>query len=315
MLSVIIPCFNDGAFLSEAIDSVFAQESGTGVPLPDLEVLVVDDQSTDAATLELLERLPDRWPKVRVLRNTRIKGLSGARNVGIEASCGEWIAFLDADDIWLPDALASRWNYIREYPEVMWLAGDFDYWYPDGVTKLSGNDDKANARGRILAAAYESGQPLRLARPVREFIEVCLILVCGVMVRRELFEVVGGFDHSLSPAEDYEMWLRLSRVTDLHFLPKRFFHYRQRPESITNRDRTPMEKEVQVFERMLKNPDFADHAESIREKLCYSQLTNAIYFRTRHRWPEAVRAAAASVRWRPAEPKGWKQLAAALLKR
>jgi len=102
-VSVIIPCFNAGRLVVEAVESIRAQTGSFSIA----EILIVDDDSNDVQTHEALEELRQR-PPIRVLRNSRTKGPAGARNTGAFAARGDWLAFLDADDIWLPDSLAAR---------------------------------------------------------------------------------------------------------------------------------------------------------------------------------------------------------------
>src|SRR5262245_7589054 len=119
-ISVVIPTYNAAAFLAEALESVRAQ---TRVPA---EVIVVDNGSTDASA-ELAEAAG-----ARVLRLER-PGVSRARNAGIRAATQQWIAFLDADDLWQPDKLAAQWQAVAGCPEAGIVITDFTEFDSNGV--------------------------------------------------------------------------------------------------------------------------------------------------------------------------------------
>src|SRR4051794_31418414 len=116
-ISIVITCYNIGAFLEEALQSALAQT------YPDFEVIVVDDGSTDNATLALLDRLPAQ-PRLRILR-TPNKGVAHARNYGITKASGDYILPLDADDRILPSYLACAASVLDQQPEVGFVGCHF----------------------------------------------------------------------------------------------------------------------------------------------------------------------------------------------
>ncbi len=113
-ISAVIPAYNSEAFIRRAIDSVLAQT------LPPCEIIVVDDGSTDG-TRQAVQPYGNR---IRYIRQNN-QGASAARNTGIQAASGEWIAFLDADDEWLPDRLALQSRLLEQYPVLNWVTGNF----------------------------------------------------------------------------------------------------------------------------------------------------------------------------------------------
>src|SRR6476620_1442607 len=123
-VSVVIPCYRAGKYLSEAIDSVLAQESGVS----SLEVVVVDNHSPDDETKQVLA-FWRRDGRVRIVENAEDLGPAGGRNVGIGVARGTWVAFLDADDVWLPGALEARWQAIESEPEAEGDGADFRMGY------------------------------------------------------------------------------------------------------------------------------------------------------------------------------------------
>lgn len=102
MISIIMPVFNTGAYLIEAINSVLNQQPVSGCELPSFELLIVDDQSIDQETIEILDGASLLDTRIQVFKNQRKKGAAGARNTGIMNARGKWIGFLDSDDIWFP---------------------------------------------------------------------------------------------------------------------------------------------------------------------------------------------------------------------
>jgi glycosyltransferase involved in cell wall biosynthesis len=181
VVSVIIPTYNRAALVREAVASVKAQT------YRDFEIVVVDDASTDA-TVEALAA----WRDVRVLRQARRRGVAAARNLGAAAARGQWLAFLDSDDLWLPEKLARQMTYLADRPGLSLCQTD-EIWVRQGV-KVNKPAAHRKVAGRIFAASLER----------------CMISPSAVILRRRLFEAHGGFDEDLPAAEDYDLWLRLS---------------------------------------------------------------------------------------------------------
>ena len=181
LVSVIITTYNRTVMVREAVASVLAQTFG------DFEIIVVDDGGTDG-TPEALATFRD----VRVRRHPRRRGVSAARNTGIAAARGEWLAFLDSDDLWLPDKLARQMAYLAARPRLKLCQTD-ETWVRRGV-RVNKPAAHAKTGGRIFLAS--------LAR--------CLVSPSAVVLHRQLFQDHGGFDENLPAAEDYDLWLRLS---------------------------------------------------------------------------------------------------------
>jgi glycosyltransferase involved in cell wall biosynthesis len=180
-VSVIIPTYNRAALVGEALASVQAQS------FRDFEVLVVDDGGTDA-TPEVLAACRG----VRVLRHPRRRGVSAARNTGINAARGEWLAFLDSDDLWRPDKLARQIFLLEGQPELL-ICQTEETWVRRGV-RVNKPAAHRKVAGRIFLPS--------LAR--------CMISPSAVILHRRLLQDHGAFDATLPAAEDYDLWLRLT---------------------------------------------------------------------------------------------------------
>jgi len=180
-VSVIIPTYNRGWAIAEAVDSVLEQD------FYDYELIVVDDGSTDN-TSDILRSYGNAITAIYQSN----KGVSAARNRGIEASSGELIAFLDSDDLWLPRKLSRQVAFFKAHPDAM-INQTEEQWIRNGVRV-----NPKNRHHKFSGMIFERS------------LELCLVSPSAVMVRRHLFEAVGLFDIHLPACEDYDMWLRVS---------------------------------------------------------------------------------------------------------
>lgn len=203
-VSAIVPAYNAMKYLPESLDSILAQT------YRDFEVIVVNDGSTDC-TAEWVSRLRD--PRVKLISQTN-QGLCAARNTGIARSCGEYIAFLDADDLWNPTKLAKQVEVLEQNSDV----GLVYTWVEriDHQGKSLGKPFKSNLSGNILEKLLEKN----------------VIAPSSVMIRRCCFEHIGCFDENLkSFVEDWDMWLRIAAVYPIKVLPEPLLRYRECPNS------------------------------------------------------------------------------------
>ncbi len=180
-ISVIIPTYNRATMVTEAVDSVLAQ---TRV---DFELIVVDDGSTD----DTADKLRAHGPRLRYHKQSN-KGVSAARNRGLELSGAPIVAFLDSDDLWMPDKLWIQHEYMAKHPEVL-ICQTEEIWRRNS-RRVNPKKHHKKVSGEIF----------------RQSLDRCLVSPSAVMVRRKLFETVGCFDESLPAAEDYDLWLRVA---------------------------------------------------------------------------------------------------------
>ncbi|MBI1870680.1 MAG: glycosyltransferase [Chlamydiae bacterium] len=224
-VSVIIPTYNRALWLKEAIESVLNQNSRPK------EIIVVDDGSNDS-TAEIVKQ----YSQLKYISQEN-HGVSHARNVGIKASHGEWIAFLDSDDLWGPDKLKVQLQAISTYPQTSIFYTD-EIWIRNG-RRVNQGKRHAKHSGWI----FEQCLPL------------CIISPSSVILHRNVFEKVGLFDESLPACEDYDLWLRIALQFPIHFISetlitKRGGHSDQLSRKFFGMDRF----RVQVLEKILKNP-------------------------------------------------------------
>ena len=190
-VSVIIPTYNRGWILKEAVDSVMAQE------YKDFELIVVDDGSTDNTS----DVLAFYGNDVKALFQKN-KGVSAARNRGIAEASGQFIAFLDSDDLWLPQKLSTQVEFFNQTPDA-WICQTEEIWIRNGI--------RVNPKKRHKKPSGMIFEPS---------LELCLVSPSAVMIRRSLFDRVGCFDEALPACEDYDLWLRISCRFPVHLIDR-----------------------------------------------------------------------------------------------
>lgn len=206
-ISVIVPAFNAMDYLPETIKSVLEQT------FTDFEILIINDGSSDNI-VEWTTQISD--PRVKLISQGN-QGLAGARNTGITCSEGDYIAFLDADDLWHPTKLEKQVQYLDLNPGI----GVVNTWVIniDEQGKLDSSVCKTNSEGEVWEKLLQEN-----------------IVLCGsvVMVRRICFEMVGVFDQNLPAAEDWDMWIRIAAQHQFSVLREPLVFYRQHSSSMSS---------------------------------------------------------------------------------
>jgi Glycosyl transferase family 2 len=218
LVSVVIPCWNQAHYLGEAIESVLAQSH------PRLEVVVVDDGSRDNSF-----EVASRYPGVRALRQPN-SGVAIARNRGLAATAGEFVAFLDADDRLLPRALEVGVGVLAAQPAAAFAAGR-----PRDI----GHD------GRVVR---EAAQPLVTRDHYLKLLEECFIWSGSSLVyRRGALEAVGGFNERRVAADDYELYLKLARAFPVVCHEEVVTEYRRHGSNTTRSAGLVLSSQIQVL--------------------------------------------------------------------
>ncbi len=189
-VTVIIPTYNRAGWLSDAIDSVLAQT------YPDYELVVVDDGSTDH-TPELLAHYNEAIQTITLPHN---QGVSVARNVGIQSTDSQWVAFLDSDDRWLPDKLEKQIQCVH-------LNSAIQVHFTDEIWIRKGK--------RVNPKKKHQKQEGWIFQPS---LSLCLMAPSTILIRRDVFEATGLFDESLPVCEDYDLWLKVTARFPVHLL-------------------------------------------------------------------------------------------------
>ncbi len=223
-ISVVIPTFNRAHTIEQALESVFQQTYSA------LEIIVVDDASSDS-TSKILHQYIGR---ITVITNKSNQGVSYSRNQGIEAAKGDWIAFLDSDDLWDKQKLANQKLFHDANPNLLISQCD-EIWIRNGV-KVNPMAKHAKQGGWIFEAC----------------IPRCIVSPSAVIIHKSVFKKIGLFDPDLPACEDYDLWLRIAPHFEIAYLDKKLMtryggHDDQLSKKFWGMDRfrvTAMEKHI-----------------------------------------------------------------------
>lgn len=234
-ISVVVPCYNAAAWIAGALRSVYAQQ------WPALEVLVVDDGSSDES-VALVQR---EFPQAKVLRQQN-GGAAAARNAGIRAASGQWVAFIDADDYWLPGKLQAQMDLLATCPEADLVCTSWEFW---------ASVDPTPSTQLLTALRQDENNTARWAGPTGwiypDLLLSCQVWTSTVVMRSTLLRELGGFDTSLPIGEDYDLWLRASRRTQILRVERPLALYRQHPQSLTKQTPPHRNHEAEVLQHAI----------------------------------------------------------------
>ncbi len=190
-VSVIIPTFDRCSMVGGAVESVLNQSHGR------YELIVVDDGSQDGT----VERLECYGSKITVLSQPH-RGVAATRNSGVRWSGGRYLAFLDSDDLWHPSKLETQVAFMERNPGVQ-ICQTEEIWVRNGV-RVNPKKRHHKPSGDIFRAS----------------LDLCLVSPSAVMMTRELFMRLGGFDETFDVCEDYDLWLRIAVDTAIPLIPE-----------------------------------------------------------------------------------------------
>jgi len=230
LVSVIIPTFNRSAMVVEAVESVLAQTCA------ELEIIVVDDGSTD----DTRERLLSYGQRLVLVVNEENQGVSAARNRGIRQSQGEFVALLDSDDLWQPEKIQRQLDFFFTYPQAM-ICQTEELWIRRG-RRVNPRQKHRKYSGYIFPHC----------------LPLCIVSPSAVMIKRELFSRVGLFDEQLPACEDYDLWLRIAVhepifLLDEPLIVKRGGHDDQLSRTIPSLDKY----RIQALCKLLQNEELS----------------------------------------------------------
>jgi cellulose synthase/poly-beta-1,6-N-acetylglucosamine synthase-like glycosyltransferase len=225
LVSVVVPFYNTPAsFMREAVDSILAQDH------PTCELLLVDDGSTGESTALALE-FARQHSHVRYLEHPHHenRGISASRMLGVANAVGSYVAFLDSDDVWLPTKLTDQVALMEQHPEAGMVYGNTEYWY-----SWTGNPDDRphDFMPRLGVTTDKVMQPPTLV-PLFLSGEAAVPCTCSILVRRDIFDSVGGFETSFrSMYEDQVFYSKVCLAAPVLVSERCWDRYRQHPDSI-----------------------------------------------------------------------------------
>lgn len=272
-MSVVVPTQNRTRELRQALVAILAQTAG-------MEVLLVDDGSSGAADA-VAEKLGDA--RVRLLRNRGRRGAAATRNAGIEAARGRWLAFCDDDDLWAPGKLAAQ---------LQALAATGTAWSCTAEVTVDA-DLRIVGHQRLTQAQL----------PLLRYANMIPGGGSGVVADADLVRAAGGFDETLSNAEDWDLWIRLAGQSELTIVDRPLLAYREWPQSKSTNVRGMAESYATVLRRagafpLSPEPEYARARYLARQRMRARQRVRAAAayadIAVRHRTPtDGIRAAGA----------------------
>ena len=225
LVSVIIPTFNRAHCVAESIRSVLVQG--------ELELIVVNDGSKDATVKELAS-----FPTIQVINLAENRGVSYARNKGLERARGSLICFLDSDDLWEEGKLKAQVQWMQVHPECMAVYTD-EIWIRNGV-RVNPMKKHQKYSGDIF----------------RQCLPLCIVSPSSVMLRKSILDEVGGFDELMPVCEDYDLWLRIAVRYPFKFLKEKLILKRGGHRDQLSRKYWGMDRwRVYALDKLLRGDD------------------------------------------------------------
>jgi glycosyltransferase involved in cell wall biosynthesis len=235
LVSIVIPVYNGEAYIEECLDSIFRQT------VSNYEIIIVDDGSTDSSVQKVLNINSD---KICLIKQSN-GGSAAARNNGIKNANGKWIAFLDADDLWMPEKLEKQLSAIKNsswaYTDSFFL-GEI---YPKN-TKTSD------------LAKFHTGSILE------ELVISNFIGTSTVLLERKLFEEVGYFDTSLRALQDWDLWLRVAKKHEIALVDEPLGYYRLHSSSVSRAARKTIKFHVALIDKIYATHGVGAHLEHLK---------------------------------------------------
>jgi glycosyltransferase involved in cell wall biosynthesis len=288
-VSVILPVFNRQDYLRETIATVFAQS------IADWELVIADDGS-DVATRSFLHTL-ESDARVRIVWGGHSGSPAVARNAALRIARGDYVAFLDSDDLWEPAKLERQLERLRLREDCHWCYCAFKR--VDGAGRLLG--DEATRPWRALEGSLFEN----ILRG-----EASLRTPC-VLAARELLAQAGDFDESLRDAEDVDVWLRLALHSPVALVDEPLVRVRIAPQSYTTRPRHARVDLIRVIEKLLERADGRFQDALSLEQARQVTLLAREYAESGKRGP-ALRTLARSIALSARQPRAWGHLARAI---
>jgi len=238
LISVIIPAYNRAKTLRRSVVSVINQSR------PVLEILIVDDASSDN-TVDVARELIKQFPIVKLIELVENSGAQNARNIGVQKSSGEWVAFLDSDDVWKPIKIEMQIDLVNRDPALIGVFTGFEFHRSDENIKIS----------KSLTCVHESDL----------YSENILGSTSSALIKKNKLIECGGFLLGMPSCQDWELWLRLNRLGALQVVnqPLVEIHYDADGRISGNKEKV-IEGHNLIFDKI--NSEYANDADRFKSK-------------------------------------------------
>lgn len=251
LVSVIMNCYNSDQYLKEAVDCVFAQTYNNW------EIIFWDNASTDNSA-KIAKSYTDK--RMRYFQSELTVPLGVARNLAIEKSSGKFIAFLDCDDLWMPEKLALQVDLFKN--EKVGLV------YSDVVNFIN---------GKTLSRLFEHASPIH-GNVFRELLQHYILPMSSVVIRKEIISEIGGlFDNRFHVLEDKDFFLRIAKISELDFVPQALSKWRVRADSESHKQFDRFSKENVLLLRKFAElwpgfeSDYSSEIQKVTEKVSFQE--------------------------------------------
>lgn len=288
LVSVVTASYNMGRYVGLAVDSVLAQD------YPALEIIVVDDGSTDD-TSAVLSRYRDD-PRVKLIFQENA-GQTVAKNRGVQAARGEYIAFCDADNLWLPNKLSRQIELFNEHNDIAVVYGDISLIDADGQPLPTTQAKRYSGKitGRLLIDNF--------------------VTFNTAVVSRKVMTAVGGFDESLRMGIDYDLWLRISVKHTFHYIAEPLVRYRIWGGQMSNRQEERLSNCFRLLNNFLEKYPESVTAAEVARGWAHTYVSRGLLRASQQKYLNALEDYYKAFSYRPCDLRLWKSIAKLLIGR
>jgi len=281
--TVVVPVYNQPELLAEALESIKTQTYDA------FEIIVVDDNSTAD-----MKAVTDEYSDVRFISHDDNQGAGAARNTGIKAATGDYVAFLDADDTWKPTKLEKQHRvFLESNQEIGLVYTGFVQYETDGNKWTH----KPEAAGDIYLDELERDR---------------IHPTSTVMVRRDVLDEVGGFDASLPSRQDYDLWIRITEQYKVGYVDETLVEKREQEGSISKNFDSRIEGDLRVFEKVTDRASALDFSSRSRILSYHHHVIGRDYDSNSNR-PQALKHLSLAILRYPFRPISYVMFIIALL--
>ena len=288
LVSVVTASYNMGKYVGLAVESVLAQD------YPAIEIIVVDDGSTDDTSVVLSKYCEDS--RVKLIRQENA-GQTVAKNRGVQAAQGEYIAFCDADNLWLPNKLSCQIKFFNDQNGIAVVYGDISLIDADGnpLPTTQAKRYSGKITGRLLVDNF--------------------VTFNTALVSRSVLEAVGWFDESLRMGIDYDLWLRISVNHSFHYLAEPLVLYRIWGGQMSNRQEERFKNCFKLLDNFLKKYPESVTPDEVRRGWAHTYVSRGLWRASQKEYSFALKDYAKAFSLRPNDLRLWKSFVKLLLGR